>query len=110
MTTNVIKGGFRPKSLGLYRPTIHVMIFLTVFENPKERDFTFSCFASHIFSNCAVQAMCQLKSQYSCLRNRFLVGGGCVYVLQSVFVPTAKNETTVLGNGWTDFHETYTKR
>ena len=42
----------------------------------------------------------------------------CVYVLQSVFFvfcrffPSAtKYETTVLGNGWTDFHETViTKR
>jgi len=51
------------------------------------------------------------------LRNR--QWGGCVYVLQMVFLfffcfvffPSAtKYETTVLGNGWTDFHETFTKR
>ena len=48
---------------------------------------------------------------------------GCVYVLQSVFFvffvvafcPSAttivhKYETTVLRNGWRDFHETFTKR
>ena len=50
-------------------------------------------------------------------------GCECVYVLQMFFVffcffvffPSAttivhKYETTVLGNGWTDFHETFTKR
>ena len=26
-TTNVAEGGFRPKSLGLYRPKIHVITF-----------------------------------------------------------------------------------
>ena len=32
-TTNVIEDGFRPKSLGLYRPTIHVITitFFTFF-------------------------------------------------------------------------------
>jgi len=49
------------------------------------------------------------------LRNRFPVGGGCVYVLQMfflffVFSIRQKYETPVLGNGWTDFHETFTKR
>ena len=32
------------------------------------------------------------------------------YMFYRCFFPTAKNETTVLGNGWTDFHETFTKR
>ena len=48
----VIEGSFRPKSLGLYRPTINVItvtffVFLRFFE---KRDFTFFCFASHVFS------------------------------------------------------------
>jgi len=58
---------------------------------------------------------------FSCLRNRLPVGGGCVYVLFCrcfffvfcffLFFPVRqKYETTVLGNGWTDFHETFTKR
>jgi len=50
------------------------------------------------------------------LRNRRW--GGCVYVLQMFilfflfffvffrFFPSTKYQTTVLGNGWTDFHET----
>jgi len=52
------------------------------------------------------------------LRNRRW--GGCVYVLQMffrfflfffVFFPSVKKyQTTVLGNGWTYFHETFTKR
>ena len=49
------------------------------------------------------------------LRNRRW--GGSVYVLQMFFVflffPSAKKyeyESTVLWNGWTDFHETFTKR
>ena len=40
--------------------------------------------------------------------------GGSIYVLQMfffVFLPSAKKyETAVLGNGWTDLHETFTKR
>jgi len=56
------------------------------------------------------------------LRNRLPVGGGCVYVLQMFFVffsflffvfcffsVRQKYETTVFRNGWTDFHETFTK-
>ena len=51
------------------------------------------------------------------LRNR--QWGGSVYVLQMFFFcffgfcfffVRQKYETTVLGNGWTDFHETFTKR
>jgi len=52
------------------------------------------------------------------LRNRRW--GGCVYVLQMFFFvcflffcffhSPQKYQTTVLGNGWTDFHETFTKR
>ena len=45
------------------------------------------------------------------LRNRRW--GGCVYVLQMFFVffcSPQKYQTTILGNGWTDFHETFTKR
>jgi len=40
----------------------------------------------------------------------------CVYVLQSVFFlfffrpPKNKRQPFSLGNGWTDFHETFTKR
>ena len=53
-----------------------------------------------------------------CLRNCLPVGGGCVYVLQFfvffcffLFFSVHQNyETSVLGNGWTDFHETFTKR
>ena len=47
----------------------------------------------------------------SFLRNRRW--GGCVYVLQMFFVflrSPQKYQTTLLGNGWTDFHETFTKR
>ena len=47
--------------------------------------------------------------------------GGCVYVLQMFFCfvffvffrffrTPQKYQTTVLRNGWTDFHETFTKR
>ena len=47
------------------------------------------------------------------LRNRRW--GGCVYVLQMFFFcfffrSPQKYQTTDLGNGWTDFHETFTKR
>jgi len=51
------------------------------------------------------------------LRNRRW--GRCLYVLQMLcffvfflifFLFATKYETTVLGNGWTDFHETFTKR
>jgi len=48
------------------------------------------------------------------LRNRRW--SGCVYVLQMFFCfllffrSPQKYQTTVLGNGWTDFHETFTKR
>jgi len=39
------------------------------------------------------------------------LGGTDVYMFYSVFfLSTTKYETTVLGNGWTDFHETFTKR
>jgi len=38
----------------------------------------------------------------------------CVYVLRMFFLHffgrSQKHETTILGNGWTDFHETFTKR
>ena len=34
----------------------------------------------------------------------------CFAVVFLLFFPTVKYETTVLGNGWTDFHETFTKR
>jgi len=52
--------------------------------------------------------------QIAVLRNRRWCGS--VYVLQMFFVffsffsVRKKYETTVLGNGWTDFHETFTKR
>ena len=45
------------------------------------------------------------------LRNRRR--GGCVYVLQMFFCfffVRHNDETTVLGNAWTDFRETFTKR
>jgi len=48
---------FRPKSLGLYRPTIHVITvtFFTIFtffwKSEKTWLFTFFCFFSHVFSN-----------------------------------------------------------
>jgi len=32
------------------------------------------------------------------------------YMFYRCFFPTVKYETTVLGNGWTDFRETFTKR
>jgi len=54
--------------------------------------------------------------RYVYLRNRLPVGGGRVHVLQMfflfffVFSVHQNYETTVLGNGWTDFHETFTKR
>ena len=45
------------------------------------------------------------------LRNRLPVGGGCAYIFCRCFFFVHQNyETTVLGNGWTDFHETFTKR
>jgi len=53
-------------------------------------------------------------SKVSSLRNHRW--GGSVYVLQMFFVfflflsVRQKYETTVLGHGWTDFHETFTKR
>jgi len=53
----VIEGGFRPKSLGLYRPKIHVITFTFCtffFENPKNVTFYVFCFASHVFSNYGV--------------------------------------------------------
>jgi len=68
---------------------------------------------------------CCSSSWSSCLRNRLPVGGGCVYVLQMFFClfwflvffcfflffsVRQKYETTVLENGWTDVHETFTKR
>jgi len=48
-----LEGGFyfRPKSLGIYRPTTHdiTVTFLRFFENPKKRDFTFFALL-HTFS------------------------------------------------------------
>ena len=51
----MIEGGFRPKSLGLYRPKIHIItftfftFFYVFFENPKKWLFTFFALL-HTFS------------------------------------------------------------
>ena len=44
------------------------------------------------------------------LRNRLSVAGWCVYILQLFFFVHQNYETTVFGNGLTDFHKTFTKR
>jgi len=75
------------------------------------------------YSSITCHWITQLTAKYrsiNYLRNRLPVWGGCVYVLQMFFLHffcfflfcsvRQKYETTVLGNGWTDFHETFTKR
>ena len=76
---------------------IHVLVFvvLVLFQIAHN-----TCKYEYVYLNCHGYI----------LRNRRW--GGSVCVLQMfffVFFSDQKNETTVLGNGWTDFHETFTK-
>ena len=55
----MIEGGFRPKSLGLFRSKIHVItftffyVFYVFFENPKNVTFLrfFALLHTYVFSN-----------------------------------------------------------
>ena len=72
----MIEGGFRPKSLGLYRPKIHVItftfftFFYVFFENQKNVTFYVFCCASHVFSNYAPTPYrvdgCIISIRHSC--------------------------------------------
>ena len=76
----------------------------------------------HNLEHYILTLMAIVTMRFIYLRNRLPVEGGCVYVLQMFFCfflfflcflfffVRHKYETTVLGNGWTDFHETFTKR